>query len=95
MRYLLIQYIRKANGQIDELIQTSRKLKKSDMNTKNIIMDYADHSVKKCVIEGSDHDTTFDLMHEYYKRIYPRLVEQLEKEAQIEAKDKRNKKIDK
>jgi hypothetical protein len=71
MRYLLIQYIRKPNGQIDELVQTSRKLKKSDMNTKN---------------------TTFEQMTKYYKRIYPKLIEQLEMEAPIEKKDKRNKK---
>jgi|TARA_R110000803_G_scaffold166379_1_gene229722 hypothetical protein len=92
MRYLLIQYIRKPNGQIDELVQTSRKLKKTDSKTKNVILDYADRTVNKCVIEGSTHDTTFDLMHTYYKGHYPKLIEQLEKEAPIERKDKRNKK---
>ena len=92
MRYLLIQYIRKSNGQIDELVQTSRKLKKADMNTKNVIMDYSDNTIEKCVNEGNNHDTTFEQMNEYYKRIYPKLIEQLEKEAPIEKKDKRNKK---
>ena len=92
MRYLLVQYIRKPNGQIDELVQVSRKLKKSDMNTKNVIMDYSDNSVHKCVIEGKNHDTTFEKMSSYYKRIYPKLIEQLEKEEPIEKKDKRNKK---
>jgi hypothetical protein len=92
MRYLLIQYIRKPNGQIDELVQTSRKLKKSDMNTKNVIMDYSDNSIHKYVIEGNNHDTTFEQMSEYYKRIYPKLIEQLEKEAPIEKKVKKSKK---
>jgi len=92
MRYLLIQYIRKPNGQIDELVQTSRKLKKSDMNTKNVILDYSDRTINKCVIEGNNHDTTFEQMTKYYKRIYPKLIEQLEMEAPIEKKDKRNKK---
>ena len=50
MRYLLIQYIRKQNGQIDEHVTVSKKLKKSDQTTKNVIMDYADRTISKCVI---------------------------------------------
>lgn len=88
MRYLLIQFIRKPGGQIDEFVSVSRKLKNSDMSTKNVIMDYSDRSVKKCVIEGKIHDTTFDKMDLYYSRIYPNLIAQLEKEAPIEAKRK-------
>jgi hypothetical protein len=88
MRYLMIQFIRKPGGQIDELVNVSRKMKTSDITTKNVIMDYADRSVKKCVIEGKTHDTTFEKMDLYYKRIYPKLIEQLEKEAPIEAKRK-------
>ena len=90
MRYLLIQFIRKPGGQIDEMIQVSKKLKKSDGQTKNVILDYADRSVYKCVIEGKNHDTTFEKMNAYYKNIYPQLIEQLEKEAPIE-KAKRTK----
>jgi hypothetical protein len=84
----MIQFIRKPGGQIDELVNVSRKMKTSDITTKNVIMDYADRSVKKCVIEGKTHDTTFEKMDLYYKRIYPKLIEQLEKEAPIEAKRK-------
>ena len=40
------------------------------------------------MIEGKVHDTTFDLMNEYYKKIYPTMIAQLEKEAPIEAKSK-------
>ena len=34
MRYLMIQFIRKPNGQIDEHVQVSRKIKKSDEKEK-------------------------------------------------------------
>ena len=83
MRYLLISYMRKMNGQIDEMVSVSKRVRTSDMTNANVIMDFADKKVIKCVIEGTDHDTTFDLMHKYYGRIYPQLVEQLEKEAEI------------
>ena len=89
MRYLLIQYIRKQNGQIDEHVTVSKKIKKSDQTTKNVILDYSDRTINKCVIEGKNHDTTFDQMNKYYKKIYPQLIEQLEKEAPIDKKSKK------
>jgi hypothetical protein len=52
----------------------------------NVILDYATKKVDKCIIEGKKVDTDWDKMNEYYKKIYPNLVEQLEKEAAITAK---------
>jgi hypothetical protein len=46
-------------------------------------MDFADKKVVKSVIEGKQHDADFDKLRDYYLRIYPTLVEQLEKEAKI------------
>ena len=87
----MIQFIRKPGGQIDELVNVSRKIRNSDITTKNVILDYAERKVEKCVIEGNNHDTSFEKMDAYYKRIYPKLIEQLEKEAPIEAKRKSKK----
>ena len=83
MRYMLLTFLRKPGGQIDEVLKVSKKIKNTDLSTCNIIMDYADKKVEKCVIEGKKLDTSFDQLHEYYKKIYPALVEQLEKEAAI------------
>jgi len=88
MRYLLVQYIRKPTGQIDEHVTVGKKLKKSDQTTKNVILDYSDRTINKCVIEGKNHDTTFEIMSDYYKGIYPTLIKQLEKEGPIEKKSK-------
>jgi phosphopantetheine adenylyltransferase len=88
MRYLLITYLRKPNGQIDEQVAVAKKVKVTDIQTCNVIIDYAKKKVEKCVIEGNKVDTDFEKMNEYYKRIYPSLVAQLEKEAEITAKEK-------
>lgn len=85
MRYLLVSYLRKMGGQIDEMVSTSKRIKTSDMNNANVIVDFAEKKIVKCVIEGKEHPTTFDLMHKYYSRIYPNLIEQLEREAPITA----------
>lgn len=85
MRYLLISFLRKMGGQIDEMVSVSKRLRDSDMNSMNVILDFADKKVIKCIIEGKKHDTTFEQMRDYYSKVYPQLVEQLEKEAGITA----------
>ena len=86
MRYLLITFMRRPGGQIDESVAVSKNIKKADLQTCNVIIDYAKKKVEKCVIEGKVIDTDFDKMNEYYKKIYTNLIEQLEKEAGITAK---------
>ncbi len=88
MRYLLIQFVRKPGGQIDEQVTVSKKVKTSDLQTMNVILDYAKKKVDKCVIEGKALQREWENMHEYYKKVYPNLIEQLEKEAPITAKAK-------
>jgi len=86
MRYLLITFVRKPGGQIDEQVAVGKKVKPADLQTCNVIIDYAKKTVDKCIIEGKKVDTDFIKMNEYYKRVYPSLVSQLEKEAEITAK---------
>jgi hypothetical protein len=78
--------MRKPGGQIDEQVTVSKRIKPSDLQTCNVILDYAKKKVEKCVIEGKTLDREWDRMHEYYERIYPNLIAQLEKEASITEK---------
>jgi hypothetical protein len=79
LRYLLIQYLRKPNGQIDEQVTVSKKIKTTDLQMCNVIMDYGSKKIEKCIIEGKKVDTDWDRLNDYYKNIYPALVDQLEK----------------
>jgi hypothetical protein len=80
--------MRKPGGQIDEQVAVSKRVKTSDIQTCNVILDYVKKKIEKCVIEGKPVDSDWDKMNEYYKRIYPSLIAQLEKEAEITAKQK-------
>jgi len=71
--------MRKPNGQIDEQVAVSKRVKPSDLQTCNVIIDYEKKKLDKCVIEGKVVDTDFDKMNEYYKKVYPTLIDQLEK----------------
>jgi len=80
--------MRKPGGQIDEMVKISKKLKPADFQTCNVVLDYATKKIDKCVIEGKKLDTDWEKMNTYYKKVYPQLIEQLEKEAHIELKAK-------
>ena len=82
MRYLLITFVRKPGGQIDEMITMSKRVKPADLQTCNIIMDYAEKKMVKCVIEGKALDQDWDRTNEYYRPIYPNLIAQLERDIE-------------
>lgn len=88
MRYLLITFLRKPGGQIDEMVAVSKRVKPADIQTCNVIVDYAEKKVDKCVIEGKNVDTDFERMDAYYREVYPNLISQLEKEASITKQEK-------
>lgn len=87
MRYLMVTFMRKPGGQIDEQVQVAKRVRTSDTQMCNVIIDFANKKVEKCVIEGKVVDTDFEKMVEYYRKVYPNLVEQLEKEAGITQKE--------
>ena len=84
MRYLLITYIRKPGGQIDEQVSVSKRVRPIDVQTCNVIVDYQNRKLDKCVIEGKALDTDFDKMNTYYKEVYPNLISQLEKNNAVQ-----------
>jgi hypothetical protein len=81
MRYLLITFYRKPGGQIDEQARFVKRVRNSDISMSNIIMDYGTRKVDKCVVEGNKLNKSFDELNAYYKKIYPQIVDQLEKEG--------------
>lgn len=76
--YLLITYKRQAGGTINEEVSVAKRIKPNDIQMCNVIMDYKQRKVEKCLIEGKRVDTDFDKLHEYYKKIYPNYISQLE-----------------
>ena len=86
MRFLLVTFFRKPGGQIDEQVGVSKRVKPADLQTCNVILDYGTKKVQKCVIEGKVVETDWEKMSAYYKKIYPNLIDQLERESQITIK---------
>lgn len=83
MRYLLISFLRKVGGQIDEMVSVGKRVRDSDLKNSNVILDFADKKIVKCIVEGKHHDSTFEQLRNYYYVVYPNLIDQLEREAVI------------
>ncbi len=88
MRYLLITFYRKAGGQIDEHVSVSKRVRNSDISQSNIIMDFGKNKIEKCVVEGKRLEKSFEELRNYYYKIYPNLILQLEKEGPISIKQR-------
>ena len=78
MRYFLVTFKRKAGGQIDEEAAVVKNLRTSDIQTCNIILDFKETSVDRCMIDGKRMDTDWDTIVEYYKKVYPTFIQNLE-----------------
>jgi len=75
---MLITYVRRPNGQIDEQVGFSNSVKTADLQTCNVILDYYEQKIVKCIIEGKVVPTDWTKMNDYYRKIYSDLVNQLE-----------------
>ena len=80
MRYMILTYYRKANGQTDEVLAVSKNLKKSDIQTANVIIDFKKLDIVKCSMGGVQVPRDFNKIVEYYMQYYKSTIERLFKE---------------
>jgi hypothetical protein len=79
---MLITYVKKPNEQIDEQVQMSNSLKERDIATCNIILDFEKKTVEKSTINGTSIHKDYYKIVEYYRQVYPDLIDELEKANQ-------------
>ena len=80
MRYLLLTYYKKPNGQIDEVMAVAKNLKTRDHQTANVILDFRTLSVVKCSMVGTVVPRDWDRIVTYYNQYYENIIERLLKE---------------
>lgn len=78
MRYFIITYLRKSNGQIDEQTEVTKSLRRRDVQCANIILDFRDRRVEKAWMDGQsmprDWDHILGYFMQYYQNIFQRLA---------------------
>lgn len=77
MRYLVLTYYRKPNGQIDETMTVTKNLKTKDWQTANVILDFRDQKVLLGSMDGKSVPKDWDKIVSYYYQHYAHTIERL------------------
>jgi len=77
MRYLVITYYKKANGQTDEAMAVTKNLKARDIQTANVILDFKKLEVVKAGMGGVSVPKNFDNFVQYYIQHYEAIITRL------------------
>jgi hypothetical protein len=70
-------YVTRANGKIDEVMAVTRNIKRSDLQTCNVILDFKTLSVLKCSMGGTQVPRDWDRVVGYYHQHYASTIERL------------------
>lgn len=88
MRYLIITYIKRPNGQMDESTQVTMRVKTRDLQMASVILDFKTLSVVKCSLNGATVPRDWDRIVNYYYQHYKAVIERLFNENGYEIKNK-------
>ena len=94
LRYLLLTYYKKADGQIDEVMSLAKNLKTRDHQLANVILDFKELRVIKASMSGSQVPKDWDRIVGYYHQHYAATIERLFKENGYEIVKSEEPKID-
>jgi hypothetical protein len=86
MRYFLISYYKKPNGQMDEEVSVSSRLKFKDRQTAAVILDFQTQSVLQCSMNGTTVPKDWDKIVSFYYQHYAATFDRLAKQNGIEFK---------
>lgn len=80
MRYLILTYMRKANGQTDEVMSLTTSLRTRDIQQSAVILDFRDLKVVKASMNGTTVPKNFDRIVGYYHQHYANVIDRLFRE---------------
>jgi hypothetical protein len=78
MRYLVILYIRKPDGETDEAAIVTKSLKTKDLATASVILDFKEKTVIKASVDGKSAEKRWDKIRDFYYEYYPNYIDLLE-----------------
>jgi hypothetical protein len=90
LRYLFLTYVTKPDGKIAEQMEVSKNIKRRDIQTCNIILDFKKLEVVKASMDGNAVPRDFNRIVEYYHQHYASTIERLFAENGYEIVKKEN-----
>jgi hypothetical protein len=86
MRYFLVSYLKQANGQMDEVVSVSARLKLRDRQTAAVILDFQTQTVLQCSMNGTTVPKDWNKIVSFYYQHYAATFDRLAKQNGIEFK---------
>ncbi len=84
MRYLIVTYIKRPNGQVDETVEVESKYRSRHKETANVVLDFAKKEILKCRMDGKLGSHDWQHVRDYYYKHYQNVVDDLEKQYSID-----------
>jgi hypothetical protein len=84
VRYLLITYVKRPKGNIDEVMSVSKNVRSRDLQTCNVILDFKKLEVVKATMDGTTIPKDFNRVVEYYYQYYQSTIDRLFAENGLE-----------
>ncbi len=78
MRFLCITYIKTPDGQVDEATTLAKSLKRKDLSTSSVILDFKEKKIIKASFSGSLAEKNWDRIRDFYYEFYPKYIDLLE-----------------
>jgi len=78
MRYLIIDYYRRPNGQMDEVVSVAKRTRNRDLQTAAVILDFRNRIVVKCSLDGTVVPKDWQRIRDFYHQHYARIIDDLE-----------------
>lgn len=77
MRYLLLRYLRRPNGKMDEEMTVAKHLRLKDHQCSAVILDFKTGKVVQASLEGRTVPKDFDRIVQYYHQYYASTIDSL------------------
>ena len=78
MRYLVITYIKKPDGQVDEATTVTKSLKSKDLSMGSVILDFKEKQIVKASFSGTLAEKRWGKIRDFYYEYYPKYIDLLE-----------------
>jgi hypothetical protein len=79
MKYLIINYYRRPNGQMDEVVTVAKRTKTRDIQNAAVILDFKTRTVVKCSMDGVVVPKDWQRIRDFYHQHYSQVIDDLEK----------------
>lgn len=83
MRYLIVTYVKKPNGQVDETVKIESKYRGHHKDSANVVLDFAKKEILKCRMDGVLGSHDWQHVRDYYYKHYQNVVNDLEQRHAI------------